>query len=150
VAPTLKEAELRALLELERGAAGSRGHCVSLSTRELSRRTRCTRRNLQYALDSLAARGLITTRNGTTRRVTVSGLVEKLGEEEMQVRTAQGRIVRFSPETKFGAGGSQLAAGRRVHVVGWDLGEGVIEATRVAVCETDISALTFAPEKRPR
>lgn len=66
VAPTLKEAELRVLLELARRQLTA-GTVVRASSRDLATACKASRRNVQYALDSLTKRGLITTRQGNTK-----------------------------------------------------------------------------------
>ena len=63
-APTLKEAELRVLLELTRRQLHHPGG-VRISSRDLATHCKLSRGKLQAALDSLAARSLITTRQGT-------------------------------------------------------------------------------------
>lgn len=42
-------------------------------------------------------------------------------------------FVFLSRETKFGTSRNQLATGRRINVVGWDAGDGVVDAQAVAV-----------------
>ena len=64
LAPTLKEAELRVILELARRQLTSPGG-VRASGRDIARACKTGRRNIQYALDSLTTRGLITARQGT-------------------------------------------------------------------------------------
>ena len=64
LAPTLKEAELRVLLELSRRQLRTPS-CVAASGREIANACKLGRRNVQYALDSLAKRNLISTRQGT-------------------------------------------------------------------------------------
>jgi DNA-binding transcriptional ArsR family regulator len=64
LAPKLKEAELRLILELSRRQLTSPG-AVRASGRELANACKMGRRNVQYALDALAKRNLITLRQGT-------------------------------------------------------------------------------------
>lgn len=64
-APTLKEAELRVLLELTHRQLRSPDG-VRAGSRELASACKLERRNVVRALDSLATRCLITTRQGTT------------------------------------------------------------------------------------
>lgn len=66
IASTLKEAELRTLLELARRA--NNGGEVRCSSRKLAEATRQSRRNVQGALDTLAERGLIATDGGSATR----------------------------------------------------------------------------------
>jgi hypothetical protein len=71
IAPTLKKAELRVLLELTARAEASPHHSVTISSRDLASATRSTRSHLREALQALSARGLITTRQGTATRASV-------------------------------------------------------------------------------
>ncbi len=64
IAPTLKEAELRVLLELTRRQL--RGvRAVKVSSRELATSCKIARSKIVPAIDSLTARGYITSRQGT-------------------------------------------------------------------------------------
>lgn len=65
LAPTLKEAELRVLLELTRRAASNAHHTLRASSRDLATACKLGRPNVQHALDSLSKRGLITIRQGS-------------------------------------------------------------------------------------
>jgi DNA-binding MarR family transcriptional regulator len=70
LAPTLKEAELRVLLELtRRQLRGPRA--IRASSRELASACKMGRSNVQTALDNLPRRGLITTRQGTATTAAV-------------------------------------------------------------------------------
>jgi len=46
--------------------------------------------------------------------------------------------VYLGPATKYGTSRKHLTVGRRVHVVGWDVGDRVIDADKVAVYESDV------------
>src|SRR5580700_177223 len=65
IAPTLKEAELRVLLELARRAQRNPHKSTKASSRELATACGLARSKTVAALDSLCARCLITTRQGT-------------------------------------------------------------------------------------
>ncbi|MGH9583329.1 MAG: helix-turn-helix domain-containing protein [Bryobacteraceae bacterium] len=66
LAPTLKEAELRTILELTRRAGdGSECRC---SSRELARAAQLSRNHVQAAIDSLTERGLIESDGGSATR----------------------------------------------------------------------------------
>jgi hypothetical protein len=65
IAPTLKEAELRVLTCLTAAAEAAPHNTVTASSRMIANATRVARSAVQPALDSLAARGLITTSQGT-------------------------------------------------------------------------------------
>jgi hypothetical protein len=71
LAPTLKEAELRILLQLTaiaQATPDNPNHTIRISSRELAKLTKLARPALQRALDSLAHRGIITTRQGTATK----------------------------------------------------------------------------------
>lgn len=65
IAPTLKEAELRVLQLLTAWAETAPHHTVTASSRTIAAFARVARSKVQPALDSLTARDLITTRQGT-------------------------------------------------------------------------------------
>lgn len=73
LAPTLKEAELRILLELTAAAEQSSQHTVKISSRDLAKSTKLARSAIVRAIDRLTSRGLITTTNGST--TTASGFL---------------------------------------------------------------------------
>lgn len=50
--------------------------------------------------------------------------------------------------TKFGTSRSQLTVGRRVNLVGWDAGDGVVDAEKVAIYDTDLPARPPAAPKQ--
>lgn len=58
------------------------------------------------------------------------------------------RLVHLSAETVFGVGKTQLIVGRELKVVGWDLGNGAIDALRIAVYNTDLPARLPDRERR--
>ena len=64
LAPTLKEAELRVLIHLTGAALASGRTDVRASSRDIADDCKCSRRNVQHALDGLNERGLIATRQG--------------------------------------------------------------------------------------
>jgi hypothetical protein len=66
LAPTLKEAELRVLLHLTAAALASSSTSVRASSRDIADACKCSRRNVQHAVDALTQRGLIATRQGTS------------------------------------------------------------------------------------
>jgi hypothetical protein len=68
LAPTLKEAELRTLLHLTATALASGATSILASSREIALATKCSRRNVQHALDALSTRGLIAVRQGTATK----------------------------------------------------------------------------------
>ena len=48
------------------------------------------------------------------------------------------KTVRFYPDTVFGANRADLSVGQRVRIVGLDVGNGVVDAARIALYNTDI------------
>ncbi len=66
LAPSLKEAELRCLIELTRRAGNEKQ--VRCSSRELARAMQVSRPNVQAAIDSLTNRELITTDGGSATK----------------------------------------------------------------------------------
>jgi DNA-binding MarR family transcriptional regulator len=70
-APTLKEAELRVLLHLVAAATRAGGTAVRASSRAIADATKTDRRAVQKALDSLAERSLIATRDGSTTTASI-------------------------------------------------------------------------------
>ncbi len=89
-------------------------------------------------------------------KIEVSGIITEAGAGRMVIMpgsTAAAEapdkkkiFVFLSRATKFGTSRrSQLAPGRRVHVVGWDAGDGVVDAERVAIYETDLPAQRARP-----
>lgn len=71
LAPTLKEAELRVLTHLCAQAAKTGSLSISASSRQLEVAVKVARRNIVNALDSLADRGLIATRQGHATKTAV-------------------------------------------------------------------------------
>jgi hypothetical protein len=46
-------------------------------------------------------------------------------------------FVFLFPDTRLGTSKKELTVGRRIQVVGWDAGDGVIEAQKIAISNTD-------------
>ncbi|MCE5308707.1 MAG: DUF5666 domain-containing protein [Acidobacteriales bacterium] len=80
-------------------------------------------------------------------RVTVSGVITEAASNHVTVLPDStdttpadrkvGVFVFLNPTTRYGTSRKQLTVGRRVHVVGY-AGEGVIDADKVAIYETDM------------
>jgi DNA-binding MarR family transcriptional regulator len=70
MAPTLSHAELRILLCMALDTAADEHASGETSSRELHRQTKVARSNIQPAMDSLAKKGLITTRKGNGPKAT--------------------------------------------------------------------------------
>ena len=77
-------------------------------------------------------------------KVTISGIIAQAARNHLTVSQGStddaastdrksGVFVFLNPATKYGVSRDQLKVGRRVHVVGWDTGDGVMEADKVAV-----------------
>lgn len=71
LAPTLKEAELRIAVELASRAARNPARVVTVSSRDLAKACKIARSAIVPALDSLTARGLLTSRQGTATKPAV-------------------------------------------------------------------------------
>lgn len=81
-------------------------------------------------------------------RIALSGVITEAGASRLLVLPTSSScatpperktvFVFLDRTTKFGASRSQLTVGRRVHVVGWDAGDGVVDAERVAIYDTDL------------
>jgi len=91
IASTLKEAELRTLLELTHRAAGDKQ--ATRSSRQLAEATGLSRKNVQLALDSLAERGLIQSDGGSATRAAAY----KLSYLEVEVLPGRGVITTPPP-----------------------------------------------------
>ncbi len=73
--------------------------------------------------------------------ITVSGTVTELNEHVFWIVTSppqsQTRLVRIWRDTVFGTSRKHLEVDREVLVVGWDVGDGSIDAARIAIYGTD-------------
>jgi hypothetical protein len=73
--------------------------------------------------------------------VNFAGTVKDVGREEIEVITNSGderKIVRIYPDTVFGTNRSDVTAGKHVRVVGLDVGNGAVDAARIALYNTDV------------
>jgi len=50
------------------------------------------------------------------------------------------RTVFLSPDTKYGTRKADLTVGRKVQVTGWDVGDGAVDAEKIAIYNTDLPA----------
>jgi len=77
-------------------------------------------------------------------KVTVSGMISQAAKSQLTIVQGSsddtpplGRkvsvFVFLNATTNFGAARDQLKVGRRVHVIGWDTGDGVVEAEKIAL-----------------
>jgi hypothetical protein len=74
-------------------------------------------------------------------QVTISGTISQAATNHLTLsRDAAGDaaskggvFVFFDPSTKLGVARDQLKAGRKVRVTGWDAGDGVVEAEKIAI-----------------
>ena len=75
-------------------------------------------------------------------KVTFKGLVTETTSNHILVRAdgenKESVFVYLHPDAKYGISRNRITSGQRVHVVGWDVGNGVVEAEQVAVYETDV------------
>ena len=75
--------------------------------------------------------------------VSFAGTVKDVRGEEIEVITNSGderRIVRIYPDTVFGTNRDDVTAGKQVRITGLDVGSGAVDATRVALYNTDVPA----------
>lgn len=84
-------------------------------------------------------------------KIELSGVITEASSSRLVIlpssRGKQTVFVYLSRSTKFGTGRTQLTPGQRIHIVGWDAGDGVVDAERVAVYETDVPVRRPGPEK---
>jgi hypothetical protein len=74
-------------------------------------------------------------------KVAVSGTIRQTASNHMTISTDEvasadrkgGVFVFLNSPTKLGVGREELKVGRRVHVTGWDSGDGVVEAEKVVL-----------------
>jgi hypothetical protein len=67
-------------------------------------------------------------------RVAFSGVITQAATNHLTIDGKGGSVFVFiQPTTKLGVARDQLKAGKRVHVTGWDSGDGVVEAEKVAI-----------------
>lgn len=81
-------------------------------------------------------------------RLAFSGVITEVGTSRIMVlprstsdATPPDRkavFVFLNRTTKFGTSRSQLTVGRQVHLVGWDAGDGVVDAEKVTISDTDL------------
>ena len=73
--------------------------------------------------------------------ITVSGTVTEMRDDEFWIETSrprrETRLIRIRRDTVFGSSRKDLAVDAEVLVVGWDMGDGSIDAARVAIYGTD-------------
>ncbi len=71
---------------------------------------------------------------------TMSGTVQDARPDCLEVRntaTNETRIIMLSPDTRYASDHRRIAVGEDVHIAGWDLGNGRVEARRIAVYNLD-------------
>ena len=80
--------------------------------------------------------------------LTFSGTVKHVNGDEIEVVTIpnadypreEHRIVHLHADTAFGTNRNDVAVGQHVRIVGLDVGKGAVDASRVALYNTDIPA----------
>ena len=80
--------------------------------------------------------------------VTFSATVRYVNDDEIEVLTIptadypreEHRIVRIHADTAFGTSRKDLSVGQRVQVVGLDVGDGAVDAARIALYNTYVPA----------
>jgi len=58
------------------------------------------------------------------------------------------KIVAFYPRTAFSTSAKDLAAGQELRIVGLDLGDGNVDATRITIYNTGLPMDRFSPRQR--
>jgi hypothetical protein len=82
------------------------------------------------------------------RVITFSATVRYVNDDEVEVVTIpnsdygreEHRIVHLYPDTVFGTSRKDLSVGQRVRIVGLDVANGAVDASRVALYNTDLPA----------
>jgi hypothetical protein len=84
-------------------------------------------------------------------KVEFSGVITEAGASRLVVLPASpGKATVFvflSRDTKLGAIRSHLTSGQKVHIAGWDAGDGVVDAERVAVYDPDLPLHRTRPDR---
>jgi hypothetical protein len=78
--------------------------------------------------------------------ITFSAAVKHIGDDEIEVLTIpdadymreEHRIVRLYADTVLGTSRKDLQVGRDIRVVGLDVGDGAVDAARIAISNTDV------------
>ena len=81
-------------------------------------------------------------------QVTMSGVIKESAPLRLTVAPdaktgGTSRIVFLSPDTKYGTSKKDLTVGRKVQVTGWDVGDGAVDAEKVAIYNTDLPVRPF-------
>jgi hypothetical protein len=73
-------------------------------------------------------------------RVTMSGMVTESSTDALRVRSSPNRmrLVHLDASTEFGIGPRPPRTGQEIHIVGWNVDDGQIDAERVAIYNTDL------------
>jgi hypothetical protein len=73
--------------------------------------------------------------------VDFAGTVKEMRSEEIEIVTRSGderKIIHIYPDTGFGTSRKDLTVGQDVRIVGLDVGDGAVDASRVAVYNLDV------------
>ncbi len=78
--------------------------------------------------------------------ITFSATVRHVGDDEIEVLTIpnadysreEHRIVRLYPDTAFGTSRKDLSVGQDVRIVGLEVGNGAVDASRIAIYNMDV------------
>jgi Domain of unknown function (DUF5666) len=95
------------------------------------------------------AQGKLVAINVWANVVNFVGTVQDVRGEEIEVVTNSGnerKVVRLYPDTAFSTSRKDLSVGQDVRIVGLDVGNGAIDASRVALYNTDVP-LNKGPRK---
>lgn len=81
--------------------------------------------------------GLITAMSTSNFTLVPAGGGQPSAEDASTADRRSGVFIYLPAGVKLGVSRSQLTVGKRVHVVGWDAGDGVVDADRIAIYDTD-------------
>jgi hypothetical protein len=78
--------------------------------------------------------------------ITFSATVRHVGDDEIEVLTIpnadyareEHRLVRLHPDTAFGTSRKDITVGQDVRIVGLDVGNGAVDASRIAIYNMDV------------
>jgi hypothetical protein len=86
--------------------------------------------------------------------ITFSATVRHVGDDDIEVLTIpnadypkeEHKLVRLHPDTAFGTSRKDLSVGQDIRIVGLDVGNGAVDASRVAIYNMDVP-LNKGPQK---
>jgi len=112
--------------------------------------------SVRYARDStgkvIALRiwAKVATFRGVVKQVTPGRLLVGVSRSPLSnsALSALDRVVRTYPETVFGMGNRGASVGQHLEITGLDLGNGEVDAVRIAIFNTDLPLNRLLPRRR--